>query len=139
MPNREESYWGRARRRFCKNKLAMLSFVVLLVMHGAVIVLPYILRHDPDTINLFGRFLPPGANGHLLGTDEMGRDVFARLVYGGRVSLGIGLSAMLGSIVIGTLLGALAGFWGGWVDAVIMRLTDAMLSFPVFFILLTLL
>lgn len=137
--SREESYWGRARRRFARNKLAMVSLVVLLVMHGAVIILPYFLRYDPDTINLFGRFLRPGANGHLLGTDEMGRDVFARLVYGGRVSLGIGLSAMLGSVVIGTILGALAGFWGGWVDTVIMRITDAMLSFPVFFILLTLL
>ena len=136
---REESYWGRARRRFFKNRLAVIALIVLIVMHGAVIILPHFLKHDPDTINLFGRFLPPGSKGHLLGTDEMGRDVFARLIHGGRVSLGIGFSAMLGSIIIGTMLGALAGFWGGWVDMIIMRVTDAMLSFPVFFILLTLL
>jgi peptide/nickel transport system permease protein len=69
----------------------------------------------------------------------MGRDLLARLLYGGRVSLGIGLSAMLGAIMLGTFLGAVAGFWGGALDAVIMRVTDAMLSFPLFFFLLTVL
>jgi len=136
---RSESNWARAWRRFRRNRLALFSLIALLAMHVAVIFLPSFLKHDPNTISLFDRFLPPGAKGHILGTDEMGRDVLARLVYGGRVSLGIGFSAMLGSIIIGTICGAVAGFWGGWVDVVIMRITDAMLSFPVFFILLTLL
>lgn len=135
----EESYWQRAWKRFRNNKLALISLAILIIMHAAVLLLPLYMDFDPNKIDLFHRFAAPGVNGHLLGTDEMGRDVLARLVYGGRVSLGIGLSSMLGAIFFGTILGALAGFWGGWVDALIMRITDAMLSFPVFFILLTLL
>jgi len=88
----------------------MVSLVVLLMMHGAVMILPYFLSHDPDTINLFGRFLPPGANGHLLGTDEMGRDVFCPASIRRQSLFGIGLSAMVGSIIIGTILALWQGF-----------------------------
>jgi len=83
--------------------------------------------------------LAPPSREHPLGTDQSGRDVLSRLLYGGRVSMLVGLASMAASIVIGSVLGALAGYWGGWVDSLISRATDMMLSVPMFFFLLTVL
>lgn len=128
----------RALRRFLRNRMAVAALVVLILLHAAVAAAPLLTPHSPEALNLLKRLRPPSAD-HLLGTDEMGRDILARLLYGGRVSLGIGLAAMGGAVALGTMLGSAAGFRGGWVDAIIMRITDAMMSFPLFFFLLTVL
>ncbi len=123
-------------RRLRKNRIAMVGMVVLVAIHVAALLASTLAPQDPTTIDLVQRLRPP-STGHLLGTDENGRDVFSRLLYGSRISLAIGLAAMVFSIAAGTLLGGVAGFVGGSVDAVLMRLTDGMLSIPLFFFLLT--
>lgn len=101
-----------------------LALVVLLALIGPLLV------GDPDEQNLLQRLAPPGTAGHLLGTDQLGRDVLARLVVGSRVSVLVGITAALLSGVIGSVIGIVAGYTGGWTDRVLMRLTDVQLAFP---------
>lgn len=123
-PARES--WVRSLKR-----LPWLPLVVLVLVAGAAIFAPLITWHDPRSINMADRFIPPWKTwDHPLGTDTLGRDVLSRLVFGARISLGIGLIAVTVSTLIGTVLGLLSGYFGGWVDTVIMRLTEAALSFP---------
>lgn len=121
--------------RFRRNRLAVGALVVLVLVHGLVGLAPWIAPHPPETVALAERFQPPGP-GHWLGTDEYGRDVLTRLLYGGRVSLTVALASMAASIVIGVAVGALAGFAGGPADALLMRITDGMLALPLFFVAL---
>ncbi len=109
-----------------------------MVLQLAALLAPLLTTQDPSKVNLATRFAKPSPQ-HILGMDEMGRDVLARLLYGGRVSLMVGLSAMCIAMLFGTLIGALAGYGGGWLDSILMRFTDAMLSFPLFFFMLTIL
>jgi peptide/nickel transport system permease protein len=113
-------------------------------MAGAVVVLglfvvaalaPAIATHDPHAIDVEAILLPPGPD-HLFGTDELGRDVFSRMIYGSRVSLEVGFVAAGLATLVGVLLGAAAGYYGGWVESAIMRFTDMMLCFPTFFLIL---
>lgn len=134
----ERGFWSRSWKRFARNRLALAALAVLILLHVAVILAPVLSPSSPNTVSLVARFAPP-SDTHPLGTDEMGRDLLARLLYGGRISLGIGFAAMLGAMILGTALGAISGYWGGAIDAIIMRITDAMLSFPLFFFLLTVL
>lgn len=116
-------------RRFLANRLAVVGAAVLVLLLLAVLLLPVFTDLDPytvDPLNVRDRPSP----GHLLGTDGIGRDVFARLVYGGRVSLLIGFSAALLAVLLGSLIGALAGTLGGWVDSTLMRMADVFMSFP---------
>ncbi|MNS66212.1 Oligopeptide transport system permease protein OppC [compost metagenome] len=99
---------------------------------------PLVLRLDASYIDVLNRFAPPLTGGHLLGTDELGRDVLARLMAGGRISLTIGFAAMLISVVIGTIVGMIAGYRRGFVGALLMRFVDAMLAFPTIFLILAL-
>lgn len=122
--------------RFRRNKGAMVAMVLLLVIHLAAVLAPVVATHPPNQLSLGQRMKPPSLE-HWLGTDESGRDVFSRLLYGGRISLAVGLSAVIFSVTLGTLIGAVAGFTGGYVDAILMRLTDGMLSIPIFFFMLT--
>ncbi len=128
---RGESPWAVARRRLLRNKLAILAMFVLFLLVLMAIFAPYITKYDRDAINLLNQFQKPSAE-HWLGTDDFGRDVFTRLVYGSRASLAVGLVSTGISIVIGVVLGVLAGFFGGWVDNVIMRLVDIFMCFPFF-------
>jgi peptide/nickel transport system permease protein len=121
--------------RLFRNKAALVSTIVLLVVAIAAIAATEITPNDPFDIKLLQRLKPPGyvnsaGDTFWLGTDTLGRDVYARLVYGARVSLIVGLSAVLISGTLGLLLGLLSGFFGGWIDDVIMRLADIQLSFP---------
>lgn len=93
------------------------------------------LRHAPNAVSLPNRLQPP-EDGHLLGTDDLGRDVLARLVYGSRISLLVGLMASLISLVVGSLVGAIAGYWGGAADWIVSRVIEVVLCFPFFFLLL---
>ncbi len=104
----------------------VVSFGVLIM---AVIFAPLLTVHDPLTVQMNSVLQPPGSI-HLLGTDELGRDVLSRLLYGGRVSLAIGLVAMLVSVVVGVVYGAISGLIGGRIDRLLMRIIDALLSIP---------
>jgi peptide/nickel transport system permease protein len=116
-------------RRFRRNRLAVAGALVLLLVIACALLAPLLISHAPNQVDLNAiRQAPSGS--HLLGTDAAGRDVFARLLYAGRVSLLVGVAAALLAVVIGTLLGAIAGLAGGRVDSLVMRLADIVLSFP---------
>lgn len=121
---------GMAVRRFVRHRLAVAGLVVLVLVVLATVFASVLSGHDPTRVDLSQVRQPPSA-AHWLGTDASGRDVFARLLYAGRVSLLVGVLSSLIAVVLGTLLGALAGIVGGWVDSVIMRAADVFLSFPV--------
>jgi peptide/nickel transport system permease protein len=122
-------------RRFMKNRLAISGLVIVLFFFALSIFAPVISPYNPSEINRDELLKPPGSD-HLFGTDKLGRDVLSRMIYGSRISLKVGFVAVGISIVIGSFLGALAGFYGGIIDAVIMRFVDVMLCFPAFFLIL---
>lgn len=116
-------------RRFRRHRLAMAGTVVLAIVVLAAVFGPLLLPIDPNAVDPTAIRQPPSPE-HLLGTDSAGRDVLARLLAGGRVSLLVGLTVAFTATVIGLVLGAIAGFFGGWIDAVLSRITDVVLSFP---------
>ena len=129
-----------ALRRFRRHKLAIFSAAVLLAMIVLVIIAPvfeYWLGVGANDVDLFSRMLPP-SSAHPLGTDELGRDVLLRLLYGGRVSLFTGLTAAVCAATIGTVIGLFAGYFGGRLDAVLMRLTDSVIALPLLPLLIVL-
>lgn len=116
-------------RRFRKNRIAMVGACMLVVLFLFVFVGSVISPYDPDMINLMSiRAKPSGA--HWLGCDDLGRDLLTRLLHGGRISLSVGLTSALFSMTLGTLIGALAGYYGGKIDAIMMRFTDLVLTIP---------
>lgn len=121
--------------RFLGNRLALAGAIALLFIGLAAWTAPLLTRHNPNEQRLTERLQSPSAN-HLLGTDDLGRDVFSRMLYGGRVSLRVGLLAVAISVTLGTLVGLVAGYWGGVTDAVLMRLVDIVLCFPTIFLIL---
>ena len=121
--------------RFTRNRLAFAGGIVVLVLFCASVLAPVISPCNPTDINVNAILSPPGPS-HLFGTDELGRDVFSRMLYGARISLKVGFVAVGIAVVIGIIVGALAGFYGGWVDSVLMRFVDMMLCFPSFFLIL---
>jgi peptide/nickel transport system permease protein len=123
-------------RRFLRHRLAVAGLVVLALLMLSAVLAPAITQ-DPNALSVSERKSGPTWS-HLFGTDEAGRDVFARTLYGGRISLSIGLAATLIALAIGTALGAAAGYFGGLLDAALMRLTDAFLCFPQLFVLIVL-
>ncbi|HEX7101119.1 MAG TPA: ABC transporter permease [Nitrolancea sp.] len=125
-------------QRFAENRFALVSAIFLIVVMVAAISAPVIAPYDPTRITIGTELQGPSLK-HLLGTDPNGRDVFTRILYGARISLSIGVIAMLISVFVGTTLGAVSGYFSGWVDSLAMRLTDAMLAIPVFFLLLAVL
>jgi len=118
-----------------KNKLALFGCVVLLIMILSAVFAPILARYDPDDL-VDDPLLAPSAS-HLFGTDELGRDMFSRAVFGARISLSIGVVAVVISLTIGILIGSVAGYFGGFVDSLIMRFVDAMLAFPTIFLILS--
>ncbi|MGN6812799.1 MAG: ABC transporter permease, partial [Thermomicrobiales bacterium] len=129
--------WRRTLRRFLSHRLAVIGALVLLLMAIGAVFAPAIARTPPNAVNLLAISKPPTAQ-HWLGTDQVGRDVFTRILYGARISLTVGLVAVAIYLVIGFVLGAVAGYAGGWVDTAIMRFTDIMLCFPTFVLILIL-
>jgi len=128
-PKRSLSPWAIARKKFVKNRLAIISLIFLLVVAIVSFLAPYITTADVTKINIGQMSLEPSSK-HWLGTDKAGRDVFTRLLYGGRISLLVGLSCTLFVIFIGTLIGSISGYFGGAVDSLLMRFTDFILNFP---------
>lgn len=124
-------------RKFLQNKLAVVGACFLILIILAAIFAPLLATHDPGQQYLLDQLAPPGPD-YLLGTDTLGRDTFSRLLYGARVSLLVGFASVAGSIFIGTVVGAIAGYYGGKLDAVLMRFVDVVISFPSLFLLITL-
>jgi peptide/nickel transport system permease protein len=122
--------------RFMENKLAVVGMIVVVFFYAVGIAAPLIQRYDENRIQGGYRDKPPSAE-HWLGTDRNGRDVYARLIVGARVSLSVGFVAVVIIMTIGTVLGAVSGFFGGWIDAVIMRFTDILLSIPQILLLIS--
>lgn len=123
-------------RRFCRNKMAVLGLIVLIFFVLISIFAPFLTDYDPNRSNLRNRNLPPSQE-HLFGTDDMGRDIFARTLYGGRISLSVGLVSVGISLSIGVVLGSVAGFFGGAIDTIIMRVADVFYSFPFMILAIT--
>jgi peptide/nickel transport system permease protein len=118
---------GRAARR---DRLAVAAALALLAIVLAGVLAPWLPLLDPDTVDTPNRLKPPLSPGHRLGTDEFGRDLLARLIWGARVSLLAGVATAAGAMVLGVALGVLGGFYTGWVETVVMRLTDILMAFP---------
>jgi oligopeptide transport system permease protein len=125
------SLWSDARRRFLRNKAAVFSLVLLVLISTACVVGPWLLPHAFDSADWDAMSAPPGLkNSHFWGTDEAGRDLLVRCMVGGRISLTVGLLATLASVSLGIVWGATAGFIGGKVDAIMMRIVDMMYAIP---------
>ncbi len=126
---------SRTWKKLVRNPVALLGGVILLVVAGAAVFAPYVAPHDPAKQSLIRRFTPPawaenGQATHLLGTDQVGRDIFSRMIHGARISLVVGVSAVVVSLTVGVTLGLLSGYLGGRVDTAIMTIVDVWLSFP---------
>jgi peptide/nickel transport system permease protein len=129
-PAAPESYMQASRRRFLKSRVGLAALGVLVFLAATAVFAPVLTTHDPSVGIATERLLPIGASGHVLGTDEQGRDMLTRLFYGGRLSLVAGLVPVVIATMIGTALGAVSGYLGGWVAAVIMRTMDMFYAFP---------
>jgi peptide/nickel transport system permease protein len=136
-PSRDRTYWGMVVRRFSRHRVAMVALGVLAVIALASALAPVLSPYSPNQPNLTAVLVPPGPH-HLMGTDNLGVDLFSEVLYGGRISLSIGLLSAMVAVALGGLVGALAGYYRGWVDVVLMRLTDVALSVPLLFIVLLL-
>ncbi|OGG45639.1 MAG: hypothetical protein A3F84_28875 [Candidatus Handelsmanbacteria bacterium RIFCSPLOWO2_12_FULL_64_10] len=125
MPDRLHQLW----RRLRKNRLAVAGGALLALFLLIAAVAPWIAPHDPLAQDLYGRLSPPSAK-NWFGTDDFGRDILSRVLHGSRVSLRVGVAAVAIALVVGTAIGLMAGYWGGLLDNVLMRLMDLMLAFP---------
>lgn len=123
------SPWRDAFRTLSKNKLAVIGAGIILFFILMAILAPFITSYEYDETDLMNRLQPPSAE-HWFGTDDLGRDLFSRIVYGARISLWVGFFAITGALVFGTLLGLIAGYYGRWIDMLISRVFDIMLAFP---------
>ncbi|MGP7818330.1 oligopeptide ABC transporter permease [Niallia sp. 01092] len=132
----EESYLKLITKRFFKHKLAVVGLVIFTLIALIAIFAPILAPHNPYSVD--GEFAAAPSSDHILGTDEVGRDLFSRLLYAARVSLSVGVGAVAIYVAIGTVLGAIAGYFGKWVDMVIMRITDVFMSFPYLMVILVL-
>jgi peptide/nickel transport system permease protein len=124
-------------RSYSRHRPAMIGTAIVMVFALTAVFAQYLTPFDPEKTDLQNMLQPPSAE-HWLGTDELGRDLMTRIFYGGRVSLSIGVMAMALAVAVGAVVGGLAGFYGGWVDNILMRLTDMMLAFPQLFVLIIL-
>jgi peptide/nickel transport system permease protein len=148
LPSREGAAGGgspvarrrgsRGLRRFVRHRLALIGFITILLLAFASGIGPYLNPFNDLHIDILHRFAPPLAGPHLLGTDQLGRDMLARLEMAGRISLTVGCAAMVLSTITGTVIGVVAGYYGRAVGAVLMRFVDAVLCFPSIFLLLAL-
>jgi peptide/nickel transport system permease protein len=134
---RHESMSRMLIRRFMRHHLAVAGLVVLTLLVLSALLAPLIAPYDPNALSTSERLQGPSGS-HWLGTDDVGRDILSRVLYGGRISLLIGIGATTVALLIGTIIGALAGYFGGFVDNVLMRAVDVFLSFPSLFILIVL-
>ena len=131
----DQTFWGIFRYKFLKNKFAIAGAVTVALLFIVAIFAPFIATYDPAAIDTKKLFLPPSFT-NLCGTDDLGRDVFSRMIYGARISLTVGFVAVGIATVIGVAIGAIAGYFGGRLDEILMRFVDLMLTIPTFFLIL---
>ena len=127
---RSPGYWSTVWRRFRRDPVAMIALGVILLLILIAILAPYITPHDPYRGATLRRLRPPGTPGYLLGTDELGRDMLSRLIYGARLSLFMGVTPVFLALFIGSAIGITAGYVGGFVNTVLMRTIDIIFAFP---------
>ena len=125
----DRSYWGSVIFRLRKNKMAMIGIALLIIVVLSCIIVPMVSPYDIYRTNTANSELPPNSE-HLFGTDQLGRDLFTRFFYAGRISLGIALAVTLLQCIVGVILGGIAGFYGKFVDTIIMRLCEIFMSLP---------
>lgn len=136
--NKEETQLRMILKRFFRNKAAVVGLSILVLLYMIAILAPYLAPQPMDFLDVTQRKIPHFSPGHLFGTDHLGRDVLSRMIWGSRISLSVGFVAMGMAVTIGTIWGAVAGFYGGtWVDIVLMRIAEAIELIPVFFLLIT--
>ena len=116
--------------RFRRNPLGMIGLTITLALILIAVFAPVLAPYDPITQNLTERLLPPGTIGHWMGTDDFGRDIWTRILFGSRITLYIVLLVILTAPVVGLIIGTVAGYFGGWTDQILMRITDIFLAFP---------
>lgn len=121
--------------RFKKNRLAVIGGIIVLMLFTIAVLAPFIAPYNPDAINV-KHVLEPPSLAHPFGTDDLGRDILSRVIYGSRISLAVGFVAVGIATLIGIILGALSGYYGGWTDTIVMRFVDIMLAIPTFFLIL---
>jgi peptide/nickel transport system permease protein len=122
-------------KRILKNKMASAGLLMIVLLCSAALLAPLLAPYSPSDQNLLSRLQPPSAH-HWFGTDDLGRDLFTRILYGARISLTVGLIAVSILTFFGTLIGLVAGYFKGWADACLMRFVDILLCFPTFFLIL---
>ncbi|MFJ5623472.1 ABC transporter permease [Peribacillus loiseleuriae] len=125
-------------KKLIRNRFAAFGLFIMLLLILTAIFAPILATHSPDKMNITKTLLGIGAEGHILGTDNYGRDIFSRLVYGARISILVGIGAVLFGAVIGSLLGVIAGYFGGKFDSIIMRIMDGLSAFPFILLAITL-
>jgi peptide/nickel transport system permease protein len=126
-----------ALRRLRRDYMAVAGAIFLVLVTLTSLLAPVLAPHDPIEINLSMRLVPPGTPGYPLGADELGRDMLSRLIWGGRISLLIGFSAVMMAMILGVAIGLLAGYFGGWTDSATMRLIDILMAFPAILLAIT--
>ena len=129
-PTRSAGYWQNVGARLLRDKTAMAAGSVLLLLTLAAIFAPIIAPMDPLEGRLINRLQPIGSDGHLLGTDELGRDMLSRLIWGARLSLLMGVTPVVMAFILGSAIGIIAGYAGGWTNTLIMRTVDVFYAFP---------
>ena len=129
-PIRTASLWRDAWRRMRRNRFAVVGMAILAILILVAVFAPWVAPHDPNAYNYRNALQPPNTPGHILGTDELGRDVLSRVIFGSRISLRVGLIVVGIAASIGVTLGAVSGYYGGAIDQIIMRIVDLMLAFP---------
>jgi len=132
-----QSYWNESWERLRANRLGMATGVLIVVLALIAVLAPafsaVVTHYQPQTIDLDSTFARPGV-GHLLGSDELGRDTLTRLIWGARVSLGVAFLTVAMSVFLGTTVGMMSGYYGGWIDDVLMRVVDTVLAIPAIFL-----
>ena len=129
---------SQAMKKFLHNKKAMFGLAIVVFLVAAVVFIPLFMELDPYTTDRAAGFNKPPSDAHILGTDDVGRDLFARLLYGGRISLFVGITSTIISVIIGIPLGLIAGYFRGAAESIIMRTADAFMSFPSMVLILVL-
>lgn len=127
---KRRGYWGTVGRRLMRDPVSVVCAGVLALIFLSALLAPYLGLADPYQGSMIRRLRPFGTEGHLLGTDELGRDMLSRIIHGGRLSLLIGILPVFNAFVIGTVLGIVAGYNGGWINSAIMRTIDVFYAFP---------
>lgn len=135
--NKTESIWQRNVKKFLRNRLAIIGLIFFSIIVLASLMAPILTSYQPDAIN-FSEIARAPSLKHIMGTDKIGRDVFSRVLYGGRVSIAVGVIGATAGAIIGTVLGCIAGYFGGKIDAILVRTSEVFLTFPQLILILIL-